>query len=231
MSTLSPKRPAVLAGIALAILILLFLVLGGDLLLLHWFGMKQPNAAFFFLDRSLYGVFVLALWAYSVRVERQPLLVWKERKYTLPEYFGAVLLLTVTIFICVMTVNISIYLLTHKKESSEVMKRVIDYFRTHTSLLVYTALTAGVTEELIFRGYLLPRLEMVFKSPYPAIFFSSLLFGLAHFRYGTFINVVDPFVIGLLLAIYYWKYRNIKVAITFHFLWDLIGLLIAIRRH
>jgi membrane protease YdiL (CAAX protease family) len=30
-------------------------------------------------------------------------------------------------------------------------------------LLVFTCLTAGITEEIIFRGYLLPRLEILLK--------------------------------------------------------------------
>jgi membrane protease YdiL (CAAX protease family) len=121
--------------------------------------------------------------------------------------------------------------MTHKKESSVVLQRMINFFRENKFLMVYTALTAGVTEELIFRGYLLPRLEMLLKNSYLAILISSLIFGLAHYGYGTIQNMLDPFVIGLVLATYYWRYRNIKVTIIFHFLWDLVGLILSIRRH
>lgn len=95
--------------------------------------------------------------------------------------------------------------------------------------MVFTALTAGVTEEFIFRGYLQPRLTVIFKNPYAAIILSSLLFGLLHFKYGTLANVIGPIFIGLIFSLYYWKYRNLTVLILCHFLWDLISLLILIN--
>jgi hypothetical protein len=82
--------------------------------------------------------------------------------------------------------------------------------------------TAGVTEELIFRVYLLQRLELLLKNSYLAIFISTVLFALLHISYGTISNVTGPFIIGLVFAIHYWKYRNIKFIIIFHFIWDLL---------
>jgi len=125
-------------------------------------------------------------------------------------------------------INFLIPFLRHEPPS-KLAPRLAIFFRKYPFLLVFTALTAGVTEELVFRGYLQPRLELLFKNPYWAIVISSLIFGLAHIMYGTVKNVIDPFFIGLGLAIYYWRYRNIKVAMVFHFLWDLLGLLFVMK--
>ena len=230
MSTLSPKSSAVLAGILLTILILLVLILDMDVVIIRLFGVVQPNEANF-IGRSFYWVFVLVMAQYAIKIEMQPLLIWEERKYRLSMYFSSILVLTAVIMVSLAIGNLIISKLTGKWESSEVLKGMADVFRSNKALLVYTALTAGVTEELIFRGYLQPRLEMLLNNPLLAILLSSLIFGLAHYRYGTIQNVLDPFIIGLVLGTYYWKYRNIKVTILFHFLWDLAGLFLLIRRH
>ncbi|MGK4568498.1 CPBP family glutamic-type intramembrane protease [Flavobacterium sp. 3HN19-14] len=31
-----------------------------------------------------------------------------------------------------------------------------------------------------------------------------------------------PFIIGTVFAVYYWKFRNIKILMICHFLWDFI---------
>jgi membrane protease YdiL (CAAX protease family) len=45
-------------------------------------------------------------------------------------------------------------------------------------LLVFTCLTAGITEEIIFRGYLLPRLEILLKNKNLSVIISSLFLDL-----------------------------------------------------
>jgi membrane protease YdiL (CAAX protease family) len=95
--------------------------------------------------------------------------------------------------------------------------------------LVFSALTAGITEELIFRAYIMPRLLIFFKNAYLPIVVSALFFGLMHVSYGTLMQVLGPFYIGVIFGIYYYKFRNIKVLIVCHFLWDLIALLVKTR--
>jgi hypothetical protein len=92
----------------------------------------------------------------------------------------------------------------------------------HKILMLFTCLTAAFTEELMFRGYLLPRLQVLFGKPWIAIIVSSLLFGLAHAGYLNFNSVFLPFLLGIAFAVYYYKYRNIAVLIVAHFLIDFI---------
>jgi membrane protease YdiL (CAAX protease family) len=95
-------------------------------------------------------------------------------------------------------------------------------------LIFLTALTAGIVEELTFRGYLLPRMVSIFKSPAMGIIVSSVIFGLIHFGYGTVMQLVGPFFIGFILALYYYKYRNIKVIIFVHVVWDVMAIYLKI---
>jgi uncharacterized protein len=87
-------------------------------------------------------------------------------------------------------------------------------------------ITAAVCEELIFRGYLMPRLQLYFKSKWFPIIISALIFGAGHAAYGTIINTAVPLFIGLLFGWYYQQYRNIKVLILCHFLIDFISLVV-----
>jgi membrane protease YdiL (CAAX protease family) len=93
-------------------------------------------------------------------------------------------------------------------------------------LLLFTVFTAGITEELINRGYIHSRLEALTNNKNVAITASSLLFGILHYTYGNFYQIIGPFVIGLVFAFYYSKYRNIKILIICHILWNLMALLI-----
>jgi membrane protease YdiL (CAAX protease family) len=224
-----PKPAALLGGVLLTILILIVLSTGIDAFALRPLAPDHPDL-FFFIERSLYWVFVAVLWLYAAKREKQPLLIWKEASYSAGTLLSHLFALFFIISISIACLSFFISRMSHEGPSKLLFK-IAGFLRNNKFLLVYTALTAGVTEELIFRGYLQTRLQLLLKNPFWAIFISSLIFGLAHFRYGTIKNMAGPFIIGLGLAIYYWRYRNIKVAITFHFLWDLAGLLLLIRHH
>jgi len=227
MSTSSPIQAKTLGGVLLTILILVILASGIDLMLLRPI-VAGHLALTVFIERCFYWLFVAVLWLYATKEEKQPLLIWKENKYSIGTHISHLFALFFIIMISINLINFLIPFLRHEPPS-KLAPRLAIFFRKYPFLLVFTALTAGVTEELVFRGYLQPRLELLFKNPYWAIVISSLIFGLAHIMYGTVKNVIDPFFIGLGLAIYYWRYRNIKVAMVFHFLWDLLGLLFVMK--
>jgi len=101
--------------------------------------------------------------------------------------------------------------------------------RGRYGVIFFTSFTAGVVEEMLFRGYLLPRLALIFSSNVVAVIISSALFGLLHFGYNNWYHIVSAFFIGLVFALHYVKYRNIKILIICHFLWDIIILLLKAR--
>lgn len=187
------------------------------------------NATTLFISRLLIWFCLLLIWFYSIKFEKQKLLIWEEKNYNIPFYIISVILMFIIIIVGVTCIQKAISLLGLKSNSASLVK-IVNIFKKNYWLMIFTAITAGIVEELIFRAYIQPRLELLFKSPAVAIIISSFLFGLLHFQYGTIINVLGPIFIGAVFAIHYWKFRNIKVLIFSHFLWDFILLSISLKR-
>lgn len=225
----SPRRKLVLAGILGTLFLLFTLAATGGIRLLRLVGLDHPLPVAVASNRTLFWVCLGLVWWYAAKVEKQPLLLWNERRQGVVHWVGALILLPVVISLGLAVANTLLYLITHKTEHSEALERLVRYSRAHPFLLYYSAITAGITEELLFRGYLLPRLDLLLRNRQLAIVLSSLLFGLGHYRYGTIHNVVGPIVIGLVLAVYYDRFRNIKLIILFHVLWDVAAFYLSFR--
>lgn len=88
----------------------------------------------------------------------------------------------------------------------------------------YVSLTAGVTEEIIYRGFLIFSLSYLFPSftIWLVIIISSLLFGLAHTYQGV-IGVIRTAIIGILFSGLYIGLGSILPLIVFHFLIDYVA--------
>jgi membrane protease YdiL (CAAX protease family) len=224
-----PRRSVVYAGVIGVLFLLYLLAATGGIPLLRLLGLTKSVAVFLFSNRTLFWVCLLLTAWYAARVEKQPLLLWAERRQGVGHYVAALVLLPIVVTLGLFLINPLVLLVTHKPEHSQELERMVRYCRAHPVMLFYTAVTAGVTEELLFRGYLLPRLELLFGRRWLAIIISSLLFGLGHYRYGTIVNVTGPIVIGLVQALYYDRYRNIKVIILFHILWDIAMFYLAFK--
>ena len=171
-----PKPSTILGGILLTLLIMLVLSTGIEMLALRPLIPKHFEVAYF-IDRTFYWASIAVLWLFATKVEKQPLLIWKDNRYsigTLLSHLVALLFITV---ICVYLAGFLISWMTHEGPT-KLAPKVAEFLRDKMFLLFFTALTAGVTEEIIFRGYLQTRLEQLLKNPYWAIFISSLIFGL-----------------------------------------------------
>lgn len=215
------KKPILIIGVSLSILFLFLALYSG--LLLKW---AIPNKEILFLISRFSIWLVLALlFFYVSKVEKSPFLIWKETEYSLKFSAAALLKTILKLFLVVYLVGI-LSLLFHLKTKSAHLTETLTLFHKNFFLLFFTCVTAGVTEELIFRGYLLPRLEILLKNTKLAILISSILFGILHYGYGTLIHVLGPVLMGIVFAMQYQKYRNIKIVIVAHFLWDLIVLVL-----
>ena len=64
-------------------------------------------------------------------------------------------------------------------------------------------------QELIFRGFLIPRIELVTKNPAIAIIFSALIFASAHLFFRSATLVVATFIGGIFWGYLFVKYRNL----------------------
>ncbi|MFE3871789.1 CPBP family intramembrane glutamic endopeptidase [Flavobacterium sp. ZS1P70] len=218
---LKTTKKSVLIGGILFLLLILFTVAASFQLLEHTNFSKQIK---FSISRlAIWGCLFL-LYIYSIKMERQPFLLWTEEKYSLIFFLKSVAKLMFSLFL-IMLVVYFIFKIADSNIDSKKMNEIMKLFKNNIFLILFTSITAGVTEELIFRGYLIPRLEILLKNTPAAILISSILFGLIHYSYGTLIQIIGPVFIGLLFAVYYQKYKNIKILIMCHFLWDLLVLL------
>jgi len=86
------------------------------------------------------------------------------------------------------------------------------------------SITAGICEEIIFRGFLFLYFQDVLGlSLYAAVVLSSLIFGLSHYYQGLG-NVIRVSIVGALLAVTYAISDSLAVAIALHIALDLGGL-------
>lgn len=179
-------------------------------------------------SRIFFWGMAIFLFLYAHFAEKQNLLLKKpDRKgigFYVLSFAGIAVAILVTINIAFLAIK-SLGYATNQEGGP--LKNMLGILKAHPLLLLFTCITAGITEEIIFRGYIQTRIELIFKSPVLAIILSAVFFSLAHSFYGTVQEIVGPFLIGLIFAIYYYKFKNIYVLIVFHFLFDYIQILIS----
>ena len=192
----------------------------------YWLNRLQiSNYDKLFYSRFIYWGIVVVLFFYSFKIERRPLLLWKEENNTIGFFLLSVFLLYLSSIGAAIISAVPVLLGDH--ENNAMIKKIIAIITGRQVTIFFIALTAGVTEVLIFRGYLLTRLSQWFRNNVAAIIVSALLFAALHYKYGSLRELIFTFLIGTIFSIYYIKYRNIKAIIVTHFLIDYINMNIA----
>ncbi len=90
-------------------------------------------------------------------------------------------------------------------------------------LAVAALISVGVYEELMFRGYILQKLNEK-TGTFAAVVISSLIFALLHVTNpgANFIGLVNTWFIGALLCSLYFRSRSLWLPIGFHFGWNFL---------
>lgn len=88
--------------------------------------------------------------------------------------------------------------------------------------IVATCVGAPLVEELLFRGLVYKRMRTRFKA-LPCMIFSSLIFGAVH---GNIVQFVYAFLIGMILAFVYEKFKTIWAPVIFHAGANLLSILL-----
>ncbi|GAA0297279.1 CPBP family intramembrane metalloprotease [Psychrosphaera haliotis] len=83
------------------------------------------------------------------------------------------------------------------------------------------SISAGICEEILFRGYLMHALGDDLPT-YGAVIISSILFGLPHIYQGP-IHVIRTAVLGLIMALIYLATGSLLVPILLHIVVDMYG--------
>ncbi len=181
----------------------------------------------FWLTRFTVWICLIVIYLFVNQVEKNDFLIWKEQKFTVFEYLKSFINIMASILFGAIIIGITLKFFGANIAKSAKIIEVVSIMKNNFPLLIFTCLTAGITEELIFRGYLMPRIALFYDNKYSTIVISSLLFGLMHIGYGTVLQIVGPTFIGLIFAIHYQKFRNIKILIFCHFFWDFMMLMVA----
>lgn len=89
----------------------------------------------------------------------------------------------------------------------------------------YVSITAGVTEEVIYRGFLIFALIYLFPalSIWIVIVLAAIIFGLAHTYQGFLTGVVRTSVVGVLFCVIYISLDSLLPLIVLHFMVDYIA--------
>jgi uncharacterized protein len=222
----NPKsyKTRILAGVILATVLLFTVptfITGG----VAWMAnLRKLDTELFWISRLLFWICLGLVWLYAVKIEKQKLLIWEDRDYPFWFYPASIIsIFGVLIVGLAIITGTMIWLKVPRSETRT--EEMLEVFRQNRLLMIFTLVTAGVVEELIFRGYIQSRLEILFRNPWPGIILSSALFALLHFGYGNAYQIAGPFYIGFVFAVFYWKFKNLKVLILFHTLWDVLAML------
>ncbi len=86
-------------------------------------------------------------------------------------------------------------------------------------------IVVAVSEEVIFRGYLIGRFKAISRNPVAALLLSSVIFAAGH-GYERSGGVVGVFILGSIFgAVYLWR-RSLVAPIIMHFIQDFIGIIL-----
>ncbi|WP_170234672.1 CPBP family intramembrane glutamic endopeptidase [Chryseobacterium hagamense] len=180
--------------------------------------------AIFTYSRAVLWIVLFTVFLYSFMIEKQPFLLWKDKAYSSGFYLKKIFSLYLICAVGGAFLNLLIKFATQENTSGKLLQ-LSHVFRNNYALIIFTCLTAGAVEELLMRGYLQPRIEKIYDNRYAGIIVSALLFGILHSAYGTVGQVVVPCFIGIVFAVFYKIYSNIKILMICHFLYDFVSLM------
>lgn len=188
-------------------------------------GVKAFTAVNFFYTRIALWIVLLFIILYNFFIEKNSFLLWKEKKYPVLFYIKAVVTLYLICAFGGAFLNFIVQVFIHENLSRKIVQ-IASLFRNNFPLIISICFTAGIMEELLMRGYIQPRIEKIYHNQYLGIFVSAMLFGILHSTYGTIGQVIIPFFIGTVFAVFYKKYSNIKILIICHFMYDFVSMMI-----
>jgi len=199
--------------------LLLSILLPADFCLKHFLSFSTA----FLLSRIYFWAVLAGMIFYALKVEKQKFLLYEEQKYPFKKILLMIFLIVVIILFGNAIISFILKSFGFSGISAET-KAVYLLFKESYLLLIFTCITAGVTEELLFRGYLQTRLEKLFNNAWLGIIISSLIFGLMHMGWHDLLQLIGTFWIGLVFAFFYYKYKNIKILVLLHIFYDLISM-------
>ena len=204
-------KALLIIGIVLPLMLRAYL---GQLILIYDMSSLQR----IIISEVLQWVTVGLLFLYAWRAEGNNFLFWQEKIYSPLFYAGSIIILFLMSMGSGVISRIPFMLGFH--EDNTVATRMMTMLSHYPLLIAGTCITAGVTEELIFRGYILSRLSLFFKNQHWPVIISALIFASVHLAYKTVHEILFVLGIGLIFGYYYQRYKNLAVLMIVHFAID-----------
>ena len=210
-------------GIVGIIVLILLFVLPNVLIIAGYKDFKITGIRELISHEIYIWLILLVLFVFAYSVEKKKFLPWEESSYPYKWYIQQFFKLIFYLFLLTCSIQLLVQFLGIN-EHSRIISGLKPILHAYKPLVLVLSFTAGITEELLVRGYIFSRLEPLFKKPAVTIVITAAIFGLLHIPYGTVTNVIFPFIMGILFSTHYYNYRNIKVLILCHFFWDVMSL-------
>ena len=106
-----------------------------------------------------------------------------------------------------------LYILPFTQNNEKVIRMSEEIYNMNIFLAIFVvSIIIPLTEELLMRGYIFNSLRYIFND-YVGIFLSALLFGIIH---GNITQGLYAFFVGIMLALIYKIYKNLKYCFAFH---------------
>ena len=154
------------------------------------------------------------LFGYTRWIEQGDFFIWPSIRYDLKFYLGSFGALYLLVIGAGIVSNLPrLFGVPANRQMIQLMATLLYH---NMPLLILSVFTAGFTEEMIFRAYLVPRLEIIFNNKYMPVLISALMFAALHFRYHSLEELLFAFLFGVVFAIHYQWYRNITILIITH---------------
>ncbi|HNW06034.1 MAG TPA: type II CAAX endopeptidase family protein [archaeon] len=131
------------------------------------------------------------------------------KKISFKEFFKKTIIIFLLLF--VLSYTLSFFSVLFKVSDLNLVSEEI--LRYSPIAIVYLFLVRVFLEEWFFRGFLTPRLGVIL---------SSALFAIGHIAYGSIIEIIGAFVLGVFLSSTYKKYNNLWPNVFAHIIYNLV---------
>lgn len=104
-------------------------------------------------------------------------------------------------------------------DSEKVLVQVIQLYNTSPLLLTYLLTVRVIGEEIFFRGFLVRKF---------GILLPAIVFGLSHALYGSIVEIIGTFLLGIILGKAFQANKSILPNITAHLMYNVVILMLMI---
>ena len=113
----------------------------------------------------------------------------------------------------------------HTKTPDSATQFLFPHGRMESALWIVMSVTAGICEEVLFRGYLQRQFMALTKSAVFGIFLSAVAFGLAH-AYQGLRHVVQIALLGAMLGALAWWRKSVRPGMISHAAQDILAIFV-----